>query len=301
MEKVVICGSEGFIAKHLVSRLKKMGLETCSIDLKYKFDPIDLTSYVDTKRHFEELTNHKKSPINLVFDLATLPLPLSLEKPYETAYKIYCMGAVLCELGREGYYKKLVHVSSSEAYGTAQYYGMGEDHPLEPRTPYAAGKAAEDMLMLSYYHSFGLPVVIGRPFNAYGPGQDLGAIIPATIKRILKGEKPLISGDGHQERELIYVDDIVDALIQLSKCQEAVGKVINIARGECYSVGHIVDTISDLMSYKGTVEYTKARPGDVQRHSANIQLIEELIPFKPKIALIEGLKRTIEWWKKKNL
>jgi len=280
VEKIVVTGSQGFVGSHLVRRLKKLGHTMCPIDLNYKPDPIDLTSYIDTKRHFEELTSCKTNPV-LVFDLATLPLPLSLKQPYEVAYKIYCMGTVLCELLREGYIKKLIHISSSEVF--------------EPNTPYAAAKDAQDKLILSYAKSFGLNACIARPFNTYGPGQDLGAIIPATIKKILSKQQPVLNGDGSQERDFIYVDDTVEGILWVGDNGER-GKQYNITTEECRSMAWIIDTIVYLMKYKGKILHGPERPGDTKIIHGKSD-----IPLKCKFGYIKGLERTIKWWKNSTL
>ena len=247
--------------------------------MNYKPEPIDLTSYVDTKREFEELTDHKTKIIDVVFDLATLPLPLSLVEPYKVVYEIYCMGTVLCELARENYFKTLVHISSSEVFNIT--------------TPYAAAKDAQDKLIKSYVNCFGIDARIVRPFNTYGEGQDLGAIIPNTIKRILKNKSPIIYGDGEHKRDFIYVKDTIKGIISVWQNGQK-GLIYDITTEECYSVFQIVNKISDLMKYKGKIIYQPFRRKEtpIIHGSTDISM--------KYTSLEEGLKRTIEWWKKQD-
>ena len=123
-------------------------------------------------------------------------------------------------------------MSSSEAYGTAQYSPMDENHPMDPTTPYAAGKAAADMMVHSFYKVLGLDIAIIRPFNNYGPRQNaegsLAAIIPATAKRIKEGGRPIVEGDGEQTRDFIYVADTVRGLIMAYENENTRGKIINM-------------------------------------------------------------------------
>ncbi len=278
MARIAVCGSEGFIGQHLVKHLKKLGHKVYPIDLNYKPDPVDLTSYTDTKRHLEELTDHKTKPIDVVFNLATMPLPLSLINPYKVVHSIYCMGTVLCELAREGYFKTLIHCSSSEVYDIT--------------TPYAAAKDAQDKLIKAYVRSFGIDAKTARPFNTYGEGQDLGALIPNTIKRILKHQRPIINGDGKQKRDYIYVGDTIKGIINVWKKGVKWG-IYNITSGQCYTVNEVVKKISKIMNYKGKPIYLQNRKGDTP-------IIHGRKSYNKYTSFDEGLQRTIEWWRNQN-
>ena len=280
MARIVVTGGMGFIGSHLVEALKKLGHKVYIFDLNYKPDPIDLTSYTDTKRHLEELTDHKTKPIDVLFDLATLPLPRSLVEPYNIVYKIYCMGTVICELAREGYFKTLIHISSSEVYDIT--------------TPYAAAKDAQDKLIEAYVNCFGIDARIVRPFNTYGEGQDLGALIPNTIKRILKGQQPIIYGDGDNLRDYVYVSDTVNGIVSVWKKGKK-GDNLDITQECCYSNKEIVEKILELMRCSKQPKYLPKRIGDTLTIHG-----ENTVPYEPKISLEEGLQRTIKWWKKQN-
>jgi len=185
--------------------------------------------------------------------------------------------------------------------------GMSEDHLLNPTSPYGAGKVAADLLLTSYYQMFDVDVSIIRAFNMYGPRQNIGAysaIIPMTVRRILRGERPVIEWDGLQTRDLTYVRDVVEASVKMLSCKQAVGKIINVGQGEETSIKQIIQAICEEMDYPfRNVEYRPKRPGDVRRHLADISMAWAYLDYKPTTSLKAGLKKTIEWFKesiKKN-
>jgi UDP-glucose 4-epimerase len=193
-----------------------------------------------------------------------------------------------------------VHFSSSEAYGNAIRVPMNEDHPLIPSTPYAASKVASDYIALSYLKTFGLRVMIVRPFNNYGPRQNEGSyagIIPIVVKRVQGGEAIEIFGDGEQTRDFSFVRETANAALRLSQKDEAIGKIINLASGKEISINRLVRNMLKVMGvHHYPVVHTDPRPGDVRRHCGGIKLANKLIGFKSKIPLEEGLRETIHWY-----
>jgi UDP-glucose 4-epimerase len=164
----------------------------------------DVTNYENMRSIMEE------EGVEVVFNLAIVPLPVSIEKPKWTYEHNVAITSTYCELLRNDFFKTLMNFSSSEAYGTYISAPMEENHPLNPMTPYAASKAAADCLLLSYCRTFGVDTSIIRPFNNYGPRQNdksYAAVIPITIKRILSGDAPVIQWDGEQSRDFICVTD----------------------------------------------------------------------------------------------
>jgi len=176
---------------------------------------------------------------------------------------------------------------------------MDENHPLNGTTPYAASKAASDLMVLSYYRMFGIDAAIVRPFNNYGPRQNEGSycgVIPETIKRILKGEAPLIYGDGKQTRDYIYVTDTCEATVRVYDKKETRGRVVNVASGREVTIEHIIATISELMGSTLEPVYAQERLGDVRRHIANAFLAEDLLGFTPKVGFEDGMRETVSWY-----
>lgn len=304
-------GGAGFIGSHLVDALVAEGVGRLVVvdnlflgkesnlsearaafpDLKfYREDAGDL-------QRMREIMAYEK--VEVVFNLAIVPLPASLEKPLWTWRENVRITEAMCELARLGLYKTLIHCSSSEVYGSAVDTPMTETHPLLPRTPYAASKAACDHLVLSYVSTFKIDAAIIRPFNNYGPRQNEGTyagVIPVVIKSMLSGGPVTIFGDGEQTRDYIYVTDAAAAAVDIYKCARTRGRVLNIASGVEVSINRLVDTIARILKYDGEIVHTSPRPGDVRQHWADISMARNLIGFSPRVGLREGLEKTVEWY-----
>ena len=316
-KSLLVTGGAGFIGSHLVDELiKEKPAKIIVIDyiLKGQSNPDNLKeakgNFPSLKLYREDLTDYKKikgillkEKPNIVFDLATIPLPISLIKPYWTCETMLRVILNLCELCRKGLFKTLIHLSSSEACGTAQYTPMDETHPLMVRTPYAASKAAGDLLVKSYYCTFGIDAAIVRPYNNYGPRQPISpyaAIIPRVIHWILNNQRPIIFGDGKQTRDYIYVKDTIKGIIAVYKNKATRGKVINIARGQEISMNNLVRIISEIMEFKQKPIYKKSRVADVRRHYADTNLANDLLGFKAEVDIREGLEKTIAWYRQRK-
>lgn len=309
---VMVTGGAGFIGSHLVDALigenpKEiivvdnlfLGKESNLSAARKRFP--SLVFYKEDVADFEVMERiFKKHAVDVVFDLAVIPLPTSLVMPKECTDKNVLMVTTLCELQRLGRFKTLIHFSSSEVYGSAQQQPMDEKHAFGPSTPYAASKAAGDLVVLSYYHTFNIDCAIIRPFNNYGPRQNEGTyagVIPITVKRILNNQPPIIQGDGKQTRDFIYVTDTAKAAIAIYKQGESRGKAINVGGGKEISIGFLIRKIAELMGYKREILNEPARIGDVRRHIAGIELAKRLIGFSQQVDFDEGIKKTVEWYK----
>lgn len=310
-KSVLVTGGCGFIGSHLVEHLCKNDVE-CIIVVDNLFlgkirnidsvlnDPRvtlkiqDASDYERMKLIFSEFS------VDVVFNLAVIPLPASLIYPKITCEDNVKITLTSLELQREGFFKTFIQCSSSEAYGSALSKRMDEKHPMLPTTPYAASKAASDMFVQTYWNTFGGDTIIVRPYNNYGPRQNersYAGIIPLTIKRILDGEKPIIYGDGLQTRDYIYVDDTAQSFIDVYNHQNTRGKSINIATGNEISILDMVKVISNELNYSGGFIFEQERKGDLRRHCADISLAQKLIGFSPKTSFNAGIKKTIDWYK----
>jgi UDP-glucose 4-epimerase len=310
---VMVTGGAGFIGSHLVDRLIKekpeklvvvdnfsLGKERNLLFAKQEYPKLKVYRRNATnKRSMIDILEREN--VDVVFNLAIVPLPVCLTNPksaYDTNVKLT---SVICDLAREGYYKTLIHYSSSEAYGTALNTPMTEDHPLRPTTPYGASKIASDHLVLSYINTFGIDASIVRPFNAYGPRQNEGSyagVIPNTIRRIFNKKPPTIHGDGLQTRDFTYVADLAEATIRIHNVKATRGKVLNIASETETTILELISEIARLMHCNKPPIYTAPRPGDVRRFFGSNRLAKKLIGYSPRVDLSKGLKLTIEWYYK---
>ena len=312
-KSALVTGGAGFIGSHLIDRLiKEDPKKIVIVDNFFLGKKANLNEaikhYPELKVYNQDVSDYikmakimKNESIDVVFNLAVIPLPTSLTKPRWTFEQNINITLSTCELARNGFFDTLIHFSSSEAYGTCEYAPMDENHPLNSTTPYAASKASSDQLIFSYCKTFGIDAAIIRPFNNYGPRQNEGnyaGVIPLTIKRILNGEPPVIYGDGKQTRDYLYVTDTANAAVDIYGNKNTRGKVLNIASGKEISIETLIKMIAECLEYNKPISYEQSRPGDVRRHVADICLAEELIDFKPEIGFEEGLKLTIEWYKK---
>lgn len=313
-KSILVTGGAGFIGSHLVDRLIDEKPENLVVVDKFYLGEDKIRNLSSAKSRFPSLKvyredaakmrlmkkNLKNESIEVVFNLAAICLPASLIKPKWTYDTNVAIVSNLCELLRKDYFKTLIHFSSSEAYGDAEQVPMDESHPLKPTTPYGASKIASDHLILSYYKTFDIDVSIVRPFNTYGPRQNEGTyagVIPLTIRRILRGESPVIYGDGLQTRDYTYVTDVADAAVKVYQAKSTRGKVLNIASAKEISIKDLISKIAKLMNCKKPVIYDKQRPGDVRRFIGSNSLAKKIINYKPKVDFEEGLRRTINWYR----
>jgi dTDP-glucose 4,6-dehydratase len=207
---------------------------------------------------------------------------------------------ILLDAIRDTPVERFLLISSSEVYGTAETDPMDERHPLEPRSPYAATKAGGDRLAYSYWVTYGLPVVIVRPFNNYGPRQHPEKVVPRFITQALQGLPLTIHGDGHASRDWLHVDDTATAIEALvdAPLSPIAGEVVNVATGRDINVSEIADLVLDVV---GNPEATKVhvdeRPGQVDRHIGSTDKLERLAGWRSSIAFEDGLERTVAWYR----
>src|SRR5581483_8266785 len=193
--------------------------------------------------------------------------------------------------------ERFVLVSSSEVYGTAEAAPMDEEHPLNPRSPYAATKAGADRLAYSYFTTYGLPIVVVRPFNNYGPRQHPEKVVPRFITQALSGEPLTIHGDGHASRDWLYVDDDAEAIRAAIEApiDDVAGEVINVATGTDISVGAIADLVIAMLG--GERVHVEERPGQVDRHIGSTEKAAALLGWRARTSFEDGLERTVGWYR----
>jgi dTDP-glucose 4,6-dehydratase len=195
--------------------------------------------------------------------------------------------------------ERFILISSSEVYGTAEYAPMDEDHGLNPRSPYAASKAGGDRLAYSYFITYGLPIVIVRPFNNYGPYQHPEKVVPRFITQALCEEPLTIHGDGHASRDWLFVEDDAEAIeAAISADLELIaGEVINVATGRDISITEIANLVLDGLGKPTSLKiHVEERPGQVHRHIGSTDKAKQLLGWEARTTFEEGLERTIAWY-----
>jgi dTDP-glucose 4,6-dehydratase len=207
---------------------------------------------------------------------------------------------ILLDAIRETPVERFILISSSEVYGTAESAPMDEEHPLNPRSPYAATKAGADRLAYSYWTTYGLPIVIVRPFNNYGPRQHPEKVVPRFITQALADEPLTIHGDGHASRDWLYVIDdakAIEAVIE-APIEPLAGEVLNVATGVDISVAEIARLVLDVLGKPESLcTHVPERPGQVDRHIGSTEKAERLLGWRAGTSFEEGLERTVAWYR----
>jgi dTDP-glucose 4,6-dehydratase len=193
----------------------------------------------------------------------------------------------------------LVHISTSEVYGTAMSKVMDEGHPLNPMSPYAAAKCGADRLVYSYWQTYRLPAVIVRPFNNFGPYQHLEKVIPRFITSCILGEPLTVHGDGSAQRDFLFVQDHCEALDRLIHVERerVIGEIFNLGTGRHISVYEIAKAVKSVMHNSNSqVEFRGERPGQVFRHTCDASKAIATLDWKPSTAFEDGLRQSISWY-----
>lgn len=312
-KNVMVTGGAGFIGSHLVDRLSRENPANLIVVDSFFLGNED--NLIKARKSFPELKLYRMDASNLaamlqlvvsekvdvVFDLAVVPLPTSLDFPTWTIETNIGIASTFCELARRGHIQTLVHCSSSEAYGSAVHIPMSEDHPLVPCTPYAASKASCDHIVLSYRETYNIDAVVVRPFNNFGPRQNPGSyagIIPIVVRRILNKTPIEIFDDGEQTRDFIFVRDTVDAMVKIYEEEKTRGQVINIGSGYETSMNSLVAQLKEVMKAPDhPVFHSAARPGDVRRHCGDVSRLKSLTGFEPRTISVDTLTETADWYR----
>lgn len=305
--KAVVTGGAGFIGSNLCRMLSENNYEVIAFDDLSSGSGLKNISG-DIKLVKGDILNIQKfknvcKKVDVVFNLAVKPLPMSFDKPdivtQVNDFGTYLVAKICTELKC-----KLIHISSSEAYGSAVSIPMKESHPLFPSTIYAASKAASESYVRGFEKTNGLKMTIVRPFNCYGPfmREDLyAAAIPKFYNRISKGKSPIIYGNGNQTRDLTYVGDITMGIMLADQNSNALGNTFNIGQGKETSIKNLAKTmIKQYEKFDGKkrgikLEFKKPRKGDVKRHLADISRAKKILGYKPKVKLEEGISEYLNW------
>jgi NAD dependent epimerase/dehydratase len=306
--RVLVTGAGGFIGSHLAERLVELGAKTRCF-LRYNSQgTVGWLSDSPARSELEivhgdirdsESVFRAVQDVEVVFHLAALiGIPYSYRSP-RSYVETNVEGTLnVLEAARQCGVQRLVCTSTSEVYGSAQYVPIDENHPLQGQSPYSATKIGADKLAESYYRSFGLPVSIARPFNAYGPRQSARAVIPAVITQAL-AHSAVKLGNLDTTRDFNFVSDTVDGFFAIAESPGTVGKTLNIGSGVEISIRELAEIIFGLIGARCEMEIEEERlrpeASEVERLCANSEAMKQLTRWRPKVSLKHGLARTIEW------
>lgn len=310
MKTALVTGGDGFIGSHLVEMLFAEGYRVKALSQYNSFNNWGWLEDVSCKEQIEVLTGDIRDPhyckhitrdVDIIFHLAALiAIPYSYIAP-DSYVDTNIKGTLnICQAAKENGNIRVIHTSTSEVYGTAQYVPIDEKHPLQPQSPYSATKIAADAMAMSFYNAFQLPVTIARPFNTYGPRQSARAVIPTIITQIASGFKEIKLGDVSPTRDFNYVEDTCRGFLALADSEKTVGETINIGSNYEISVGDTLNLIKELMQsdVEFVIDEQRLRPekSEVLRLWCDNTRIEKLTGFKPRVDIREGLRRTIDWF-----
>jgi dTDP-glucose 4,6-dehydratase len=311
VKRILVTGGAGFISSAFVRHLlRATPYEVVSLDaLTYAGNLANLAdirsherlSFVQGDIRDEELVRSVVGAVDVIVNAAA---ESHVEKSIvDGASEFVATNVegtrVLLDAVREEPVDRFILISSSEVYGTAEAEPMDEEHPLNPRSPYAATKAGADRLAFSYHATYELPIVIVRPFNNYGPRQHPEKVIPRFVLQALADEPLTVHGDGTASRDWLYVEDDAEAIQAVIEAgDEVVGEVINLATGVDVPVSRIADLVLDALEKPASLkEFVDERPGQVRRHVGSTEKAERLLGWTARTSLEEGLGRTVQWYR----
>lgn len=306
--KILITGGAGFVGSHLCDRYVKEGNTVLCLDNFMNGNLMNIRHLLNY-RNFKliqgdiqdyDLLEKIMRDVDAVFHLAAqIHVDRSIIEPRLT-YNINVLGTQnILEIARVFDVEKVVHASTSEVYGSAEYAPMDENHPLNSPHPYGASKIAADRMCYAYIETYGMNVCIMRPFNLYGPRQrdsGYGGVISIFTKRVLSGMPPIIYGSGEQTRDYTYVEDIVRAYDLILKYPKPIREPVNFGTGTDIKINDLATTIIKMCGKDLTPVHVEERPGEVNRLIADISRAKKL-GWKPEYSLDEGLTKFIDWYK----
>lgn len=309
-QKILVTGADGFIGSHLTEELIMQGADVRAFVFYNSFNSWGWLDHSpeEIKKDIDVFAGDVRDPhgvreamrgCDIVFHLAALiSIPYSYHSP-DTYIDTNVKGSLnIVQAARELGISKVIHTSTSEVYGTAQFVPITEEHPLQGQSPYSASKIGADQIAMSFYHAFNTPVSIVRPFNTYGPRQSARAVIPTAITQIASGARKIKLGSLHPTRDFNYVKDTVNGFIAVAEADQTIGEVINIGSNFEISIGEAVKTIADIMNVCIEIQSDsqRIRPenSEVARLWADNSKAKKLTKWEPVYGGTEGLRRGLE-------
>lgn len=308
--KVLVTGADGFIGSHVTESLVREGYDVKAFVYYNSFNSWGWLDHCqqDVKGGFEVFSGDIRDPhgvrkamsdCDAVIHLAALiAIPYSYHSP-DTYVETNIKGSLnVVQAARDMDLEKVVHTSTSEVYGTAQFVPITEEHPLQGQSPYSASKIGADQIAISFHKSFGTPVSVIRPFNTYGPRQSARAVIPTIISQVASGKREIKLGDVRPTRDFNFVEDTVRGFIRALNSDRSVGEVINLGNNFEISIGQLASVIAKQMGVEIQIlsDESRIRPAnsEVERLWADNTKALRLLDWAPEFSGISGLKRGLE-------
>ena len=315
-KRVLVTGADGFIGSHLAEKLVELGAKVKAFVMYNSFNSWGWLDHIEKApaSEMEIFAGDIRDPhgvkeacrgCDVVFHLAALiGIPYSYHSP-DTYIDTNLKGTLnILQAAKELAVDRVIHTSTSEVYGTAQYVPIDENHPLQGQSPYSASKIGADQMAMAFYRSFSTPVTVVRPFNTYGPRQSARAVIPTVITQIAAGQEKIKVGALKPTRDFSFIDDTVQGFIAASLAQTAIGEVINLGSGFEISIEETIGLIAETMgkSIEIVQDKTRLRPekSEVERLFADNGKAKKLLGWTPEFAgrkgFQKGLQITAEWF-----
>ena len=306
---VLVTGGAGFIGSELIRQLTVENAKVIAVDNLVNGKEQNLAGVCSGlfELHVCDIRDLEKmvaliNGVDIVYHLACLGVRHSFHAPLENHEVNADATLRLLIAAREASIGRFVYVSTSEVYGTTRYLPMNEDHPTLTKTIYGGSKLAGESYARAFFESYRFPAVIVRPFNSFGPcchhEGDSGEVIPKFMLRCLADEPLVIFGDGTQTRDFTFVEDTARGILMAGLIDNAIGKTINLGRGEEISINQLSEKISIITNKSGIkVVYDKPRPGDVLRLRCDTDKAKKILGYKPTVSIDDGLTKLLEWYK----
>lgn len=310
MAKYLVTGGAGFIGCNLVRYILERGHDVVVVDnfstgkRQNVADFIDKVEFIEGDIRDRAVMDRAVKGVTAIFHEAALgSVPRSVEDP-QTSHDVNVNGTLtVLESARAAGVKRIIFAASSSAYGDQEESPKHEAMVPMPISPYAASKVACEGYMRAYAACYGLETLSLRYFNVFGAYQDpegpYAAVIPAFISRILRGQRPIVFGDGEQSRDFCYIDNVCKAnwLAANAPSERCDGTVLNIACNASTTLNEILTLLKELLNTNIEAEYTDPRPGDVKHSLADVSLAKKVIGYEPEVFFAEGLRKAIDWYK----
>jgi UDP-glucose 4-epimerase len=306
MTERLLIGGAGFIGSTLARLLAESGplrvLDNLSTGRASNLDGIEGVELMIGSVLEPDTLEAALEGVRTVYHLAALGVRQSIHSPLAN-HEVNASGTLhVLEAARRRGIERFVYTSTSEVYGTARSVPMREDHPTFPHTVYGAAKLAAEAYVRAYSITYGLPTVILRPFNAFGPRShhegDSGEVIPRFLTRAMNGLPPVIFGDGSQTRDFTFVEDTARAIAAAGAAEGVVGATLNVASGKEVAISQLGRLVLEAVGRQELgVSYVSSRPGDVHRLMGDATKIRQELGWEPTTSLVDGLRKLLDWHK----